>query len=434
VLDVALAVTLIVAAAAALRRLGALHPATLWLVPWAVATSLFALRALPYRSLTLTTAIIIAGWSALFCLGTLWGRSTCERHGVHSSFGRVRRRLAHVVPPDPGRVAPVAALAAVLSTAGLMLFLGQVASIYGVRAAIVSDAYVRQAISEGTTAYTIKYIYLAFAAAALAGLAAGRAKSPGERRRWIVVAVAMVAMQYFSTGRSNLLLAAVMASVAYFLADPHAISRGRVARVAAGIGLASIVVFLGMGSLLGKSFDASDVRTFDNTFVRHETLSPFALPYQYVTAPLPAFDLVRRVTPDTGRGGCMTLRPACSAGEKLGLGMTPEPALTGFTGGPSAWNTFTALYAPLVDAGPILGGLIILAEGVLFGVLWAMARRGSAYAISSYAAMSAAVAYSTVENTMLQPHLIGAALIAIVLIAGVSRVESLASARGSHFA
>lgn len=433
-LDVALAIGFAVAAAAALWRLGPFHPATLWLGPWALATALFAMKALPYRELSTPTVLIIAGWSALFCAGTLLAASLWDRQTGRAGGRHVRSWLARRAIAEPRHVSSAAALAAALAAAGLLVFLAQVASIYGLRSAIVSDAYVRIAISEGATAYTIKYIYIAFAAATLAGLAAGRATSGRSRRVWIALAVVMVAIQYFSTGRSNILLAAVMASVAYFLADPHAVSRTRILRVAGVIAIVSVVVFLGMGSLLGKSFDASDVRTFDNAFLRHEALQPLALPYQYVTAPVPAFDVVRRVTPDNGRGGCMTLRPACSVGQRLGLPTTPEPSLTGFTGGPSAWNTFTALYAPLVDAGPLLGSLIILAEGLLFGVLWAMARGGSVYAVSTYAVMSAAIVYSTVENTMLQPHLIGAALIAVVVTAAAAGVDSVASARAGRFA
>lgn len=419
--DVALAAGLACAAAIALRRLTFLHPATLWLAAWALAMMLFALRALPYHRLSTTTLFIIGGWSALFCVGTLLGSRLGNVH--------VPPHWTHRFQADSHHLAPAAALAATIAVAGLGAFLLQVASSYGWRAAIVSDPQVRLAIADGATPYTIKYIYFAFAAAALAGLTAGRATCSATRMAWIAVAIAMIGSQYFSTGRSNILLAAVMACIAYFLSDPRAITRRRVLLVAGGVGASTLLIFLGMGSLLGKSFEASDVQTFDNTFARHEALQPLALPYQYVTAPLPAFDVVRRVTPGMGRGACQTLSPMCAIGRTLGLRMSPEPSLTGFTKAPASWNTFTALYSPLVDAGPVLGALIILAEGVFFGLLWASARTGSIYAMGAYAAMSSAVAYSTVENTLLQPHLIGAALIVIVLTAAAARFQPLASGR-----
>jgi hypothetical protein len=421
VLDLALAAGLVCAAVVALRRLTFFHPATLWLLPWAIATTLFALHALPYRALSAATILIIAGWTALFCVGTLLGSRVT---GV-----RPLRPWIHGLRTGAPALEPAAALAVVLAAAGLAAFLLQVASGYGWRAAIISDAHVRLAIGEGATTYTIKYVYVAFAAAALSGMAAGRADAAARRRAWIAVALAAIGMQYFSTGRSNIVLAAVMAWVAYAMTDPRPLRLARALLLAAAVGSSTLAIFLGMGTLLDKSFATSDMRTFDNTFVRHEALRPLALPYQYVTAPLPAFDILRAATPRSGRGGCRTLSPACAIGQRLGLPVAPEPSLTGFTGEPAPWNTFTALYAPLVDAGALLGSVVILAEGVLFGLLWAAARTGSVYTVCAYAAMSSAVAYSTVENTLLAPHLIGAALIAIGLTAAASRVRPPAFGR-----
>ena len=409
-----------------MRRLTIFHPATLWLAAWAFASALFAVRALPYHQLSTATVLVIAGWSALFCIGAILG----ARARVVAILARRSTRWS----PDLRRLQIAAVLAVALALAGLAAFILQVAAGYGLRAAIVSDANVRLAIAEGATRITIKYIYFAFAASALAAMAAARAASVAGRRAWVAVASVMIALQYFSTGRSNLLLAAVMACTAYFIASPKRVDGRRLMLAATTVGVCAVAVFLGMGSLLGKSFDASDVRTFDNTFVRMEPLQPLALPYQYVTAPLPAFDVISAATPVTGRGACQTLSPLCSLGQKLGLPVEPEPSLTGFTGAPAAWNTFTALYAPMVDGGRLLGGLIIFAEGLLFGLLWGAVRAGSLYAAGAYAITSAAVIYSTVENTLLQPHLIGAALIAVVLIASAARIEPLASGHGWRWA
>lgn len=409
-----------------MRRLTILHPATLWLTAWAFASALFAVRALPYHQLSTATVLIIAGWSTLFCLGAILGASGRVVGAVARRSSRSSPSLRHL------QIAAV--LASALALAGLAAFILQVAAGYGLRAAVVSDANVRLAIAEGATQITIKYIYFAFAASALAAMAAARAASVAARRAWVAVALVMIASQYFSTGRSNLLLAAVMACIAYLIASPRRVDTRRLMLAAAGVGVSTLAVFLGMGSLLGKSFDASDVRTFDNTFVRSEPIQPLALPYQYVTAPLPAFDVISGATPATGRGACQTLSPLCSLGQKLGLPVEPEPSLTGFTGAPAAWNTFTALYAPMVDGGRLLGGLIIFAEGLLFGLLWGAVRAGSLYAAGAYATTSAAVVYSTVENTLLQPHLVGAALIAVVLIASAVRIEPLASGRGWRWA
>jgi hypothetical protein len=424
--DIALAAGLAVALAFAVRRFTIFHPAALWLAAWTFAAALFALAALPYRELSTATLLIVVGWTALFCLGAMLGS--------WARIAEVLSRRCEPQPPDKQHVEIAAGMACTLALLGLGAFLVQVATTYGVRAAFVSDANVRLAIADGATHFTIKYIYVAFAAGALSGVAAARATTRATRNRWIAAALVMIATQYFSTGRSNLLLAALMACMAYFIATPQPIDWRRLTLVGAAVGASTLLVFVGMGSLLGKSFAASDVRTFDNAFVRHDELRSLALPYQYVTAPLPAFDVIRSATPVTGRGGCQTLSAACAIGQKLGLPVAPEPSLTGSTGAPAAWNTFTALYAPMVDGGPVFGGLIIFAEGVLFGLLWAAAWRGSFYAMSAYATTSAAVAYSTVENTLLQPHLVGAALVAVILIAAAARVQPLASARGWRWA
>lgn len=418
VVELVLALGLSSAAVLSLRRLGVLHPGSLWLIAWAAATGLLAMQGLPYRGLTATTAVVIAAWTTVFYGGTL----------IVSRVLRLRSR-PHAETSDPNALRLAAALAVALALAGLTAFLIEVAGLHGLRAALVSDAAVRLDIGAGATPYTIKYIYVAFAASTLAAVVAGRAVSRRVRWTWILIAAAMIGLQYFSTGRSNLFLAAIMACSGYALAASSPISWQRMTLVAASVGVVTAGAFVGMGSLLGKSFENSEVATYDNVFVRHELLQPAALPYQYVTAPLPAFDVLRQVTADEGRGGCRTLSPLCSIGRTLGMPVTPEPSLVGFTAEPGSWNTFTALYGPLVDGGLALGTLIVLALGVLFGLLWAWVSSGSIYALVGYAVMSSAVVYSTVENTLLQPHLVGAALIAIGLTAVATHGKRLALRR-----
>ena len=67
--------------------------------------------------------------------------------------------------------------------------------------------------------------------------------------------------------------------------------------------------------------------------------------------------------------------------------------------------------------------LILLLEGLALGILWAWAAGGSVAGIGAYAGMAAAVAYSTVENTMLAPHLVGAGLLSILLVAVASALQ-----------
>jgi hypothetical protein len=208
-----------------------------------------------------------------------------------------------------------------------------------------------------------------------------------------------------------------MALVAFALARPVPPRRRNVVLVAVLVLVAMVPFFLAVGSLLNKSYDDSDLATFENTFTRHTWARPLALPYQYATAPIPAVNEVVAVTPRFGRAdGCSTLRAACAVLHRASLPFEPDPTLTGFTGAPTPWNTFTALYAPLVDAGPYLAALILFLEGLLIGCLWAWASTGSLAGICGYAAMAAAIAYSTVENNLIAPHLIGAAALSIAIL------------------
>jgi hypothetical protein len=93
-----------------------------------------------------------------------------------------------------------------------------------------------------------------------------------------------------------------------------------------------------------------------------------------------------------------------------GVPLTPEPSLPAYTGEPSPWNTFTALYAPTVDFGVWIAPLLLMVLGFAFGLLWS--KRASDMALLTYACLAPGILYSTVANSLVRPHLIGAALLA----------------------
>jgi hypothetical protein len=412
----ALAAAFCAAAVVAFVRLPPCHPAQLWLIPWAAVLTLYALRLIPFVGLSATTVVLVAGGGGAFVLGTLAGDRL------------VRPRLRGGAGPE--RALPLAAALGATGTALMLLaFLGQVATQFGLRAALVSDANVRLAIGTGATVVTIKYIYLAFATAILAPMCAARTR--GRRRvAWMAVAAAAVASQYFSTGRSNVLLAGILALVAYALARPVPPRRRTVLLAGVVTVVVTLPMFLAVGALLGKSYAESELGTFQNTFTEHEWTRPLALPYQYATTPIPALNEVVAVTGTFGRaGGCASLRLGCAALKRVGVPAEPDPQLSGYTGAPTPWNTYTALYAPLVDTGPYLALLVLLLEGLLVGAAWAWAASGALRGIAVYAGVSAAVAYSTVENNLLAPHLIGAGVLGIVLMLVAGRLAAAVPGR-----
>ena len=407
---VLLALGVVVAAAAASARFPPLHPSQLWLLPWAGALTLFALHLLPYQDLSGATIALIACSAAAFCGGALAGD-----WALRKAFAR------RSASPGPTAELSVAAALTVAATAvGVVLFLAQIAASFGLRAALVTSADVRIALSTGTASLTIKYIYFAFAGAALTGLAAGQARTARERFAWTVAALFCVGSQYFSTGRSNVLLAGVAGATAYVLALRPSLSKVKLGLAIALVSLLTLPLFLGMGALLGKTYAASEISTFRNFFNEHPSVEQFATPYQYVSAPIPSLNEVVAVTDTWGRAdGCASFQVVCSTLSRLGLGVVPEPKLSAFTGEPSSWNTFTALYAPLVDFGPYLAVLVLALEGAAVGLVWGWACTRRPEGIACYACLSPAVAYSIVENSLLAPHLIGAGLIAFsaVLVA-----------------
>ena len=387
-----------IAAVVAFVRLPALHPAVLVLFPWALTLGLFQVDLLSYRPLSTSTALLIGACLATFAVGSLVGDRLGEKDRQASSRGGAQIDIERA-----------AAVICVLAACGLLLFLAQVATRFGARAALVADPHVRLAVGGGATQFTIKYIYLAFAAAALCGMAAAGAASARRRWSWAACAVASVSAEYFSTGRSNILLAALMACVGWAVTR-GSLSRRHLAAAAAAIGVVALVSFFAVGALLGKTAGASDLFSYENVFATHPWLKQLALPYQYLTAPVGGLNIVADISPEFGRAhGCATLSVGCSAGRRLGLPMQPEPQLTAFTAPPSTENTFTAFYDPVIDVGPWLAPLMMAAFGLAAGRLWARTRV-SWTAVGVYSVWAAVLAYSTVENTLLQSYVVGASV------------------------
>lgn len=393
-------------------RLPPLHPAQLWTAPWAVASFLFALRLLPYRSLSASTAVLLCLGSSALVAGAVYG-------------GRTSGSQATCRPPPDLRGLTVAAcMAATVTFVLLCAFLVQATAEYGLRDALVPSAELRTGIASGTFAVTIKYLYFALAAAALFAFAAARAPDRTTRRVLLAAAFCLSTTSFFATGRSTIVSGVVIVVVTYALARQEPISRRAFTSTLVGGACLAVVVLVAGGLIIGKTYEnSSALRTTPSWFTEHPEASVLALPYQYASSPIAAFDvLVPATKPLGGEHGCATLTIACRALQGLGLQVEPVPAVRPFTAEPLKWNTFTALDLPLLDGGWLLLAPLLAALGWGVGRVWRAARAGRPAAIVSYGILAAALLSAFGSFAFLAPHLVGAAIIAVACMRVAERL------------
>jgi hypothetical protein len=399
-------VALGVATAFSVARLTPLHPAQLWLVTWFGAVGLYSLRLLPFHDLSRSTTALIAAGSVSFVAGTLLAPRLSSR---------LTRPTPRALPFDVLRRAALLGLAA--TSVLLLLFLSQVAARYGLRSAIVSSPEVRNAIQSGATSITIKYVYVALCAVALCGATAARASDRRQRRRWAVAALSAVAATYFSTGRATIVMAGVMALVAYALNRDSVLTRRKLIVAATGVALTAAAVLVVGGQIIGKTFDASGLASIDSAFTDHPAISQLALPYQYASAPIASLEVqVATAAHMDHTDGCATLDWACSALNAVGVDARPYPRIRPFTRDPMRWNTYTALDAPLLDGGIWLVPVALATLGLTMGFLWSLGQSGSTAARVLYAILSPAVLTSSGSNNFTAPYLLGAAALSLILV------------------
>lgn len=393
-----------------LRRLGPLHPATLWAAPFAITTTLFALALLPYRDMAPAAAVLLAAATTAFCATAVAG-------------GRRRRsEPSRAQGASAGRLAPRAAGAGLLVLAAwLAAFLVEVAAAHGWRATVISSAEVRQDLQAGAAGLTIKYVYATTAAAALCALAAARAELRRDRRAWLAGAAVAAGSAYFSTGRSNMVLPLAAAAIVY--ATARGLRPGLLATLRAGAIAAVVVfaVFTAGGQIIGKTYDNAPVSRVDSAFAGRPLLQPFALPYQYATAPIGALGVQVSVAGEIPRtDGCATFSVACQLASAAGIAAEPVPRIRPFTAEPLPWNTYTALDLPLLDAGPAGVIAFFLVAGFLAGAVHARALQGRALWLVTYGIVASAIVVAPVQNNFLAPHVIGALVIGAGLLAAAA--------------
>lgn len=407
-------------AIAATIRLPPLHPAQLWSIPWAVASGLFALRLLPYRSIGWMTVLIGIGATVTFAAGTILGERLAGRGKGSTSEG---------APVGAELVPQAAVTCVVLTLVWLGAFLAQAINIYGVRATLVSSFTVRDAITEGVFPLTIKYVYPALAAVALCAMAAGLAQGRESRAKWAGTAGACAASLYFSTGRSTIIIAVVLGGVAYAIACGRPISKARFLAGIAAVAVAALLIFMAGGVIIGKTYENNrELQRLPSVFSHHSAVSSLSLPYLYATAPIAGLDIQIRVSSTWGDAhGCATLSEVCRGIRTAGVDAPPIQRVRPFSAPPLAWNTYTALDVPLLDGGKALTVPFVGLLGVLCGFVWGVARGGSLIGILAYPILAGSIVSASAIFNFSAPHLVGAFLIAALalVLAAVARSRAL---------
>jgi oligosaccharide repeat unit polymerase len=358
----------------------------------------------------LATAAVILGATSAFVLGSLVGERVV-RAGGH-------RWTEHASMANHPSAVPLAARLT-LATLALTLaaFLAQIVRDFGVSATLISSGEVRLAIGAGATPITIKYVYFALAAVALSTLAAVHAPNDRTRRRWLAAAATADLSMYFATGRSNMILALLIALLIWGVARPQSITRSRVLATLGAVAVVGLGIFTLGGAIIGKTFSANQVSTIDSVFTRHSSLSVLAVPYEYLSTPIAGLQRQVELSHTWGEGqGCATFAFVCQILRRAGLGAHPEPAIRAATRAPLSWNTYTGLDFWLIDGGLALMAPIAFVFGAFMGGLWTAARRRQTHMIVLYAIFGSTLLFSAYQNSFFAPHIVGSAGIVLVAL------------------
>jgi hypothetical protein len=375
----------------ALRRLPLLHPIQLWAGSWAVSTALYALRLLPYRSLSWLTAGLICGSVLAFAAAAALGARIAGRRPI-------RRPIARGVREDAAAVALAAWLSLALLAVTLTAFLAQLISRFGVTRALRITTEVKVYLSSAEAPLSGGYVEIAVAAGALCALAGVLAGAGRSRRLWLIAAIVCSATAYFSTSRGFIAVALIAGLTALGVAGVSVHRRALLAMLLAAA-VAILALFFGLGAVIGKTYGNSTIGQFDNFFSRHPTVSSLALPYQDMTAGIPALDLLVASSTTWGRAhGCATAPIACGVVRKLGVPTVRVPVAAPFTKAPLQWNAYTFLDRFLIDAGTALALVLVAITGAVAGYLWARARAGSTVAVLVYAISAPALVFAYRQN------------------------------------
>jgi oligosaccharide repeat unit polymerase len=392
----------------AVRTLPLLHPFQIWTGSWALATVLYALRLLPYRNLSWLTAGLICGSIVVFGAGAALGTRLADG-------GQVRRSVRGEVQT----VELAAWLSICLLAVTFTAFIAQLVSRYGVTRVLRVSPDVKLYLAGGEAPLSGTYVDAAIAAAAICALAGGLTETKARRWGWLLAAAVSAGTVYFSTSRAFIAVA-VIAGLIALLGAQITIDRRRLVTTVLTTGLVSIIIFIGLGAALGKTYGNSGIGEFDNFFSRHPAVSWLALPYQDTTAGIPALDLLVGVSTTWGTAhGCATAPIPCGILRKLGAPAERVPVTGPFTKVPLQWNGYTFLDRFLIDGGTALALVLVAATGLLAGHLWTRARAGATLAIIMYAVSVPSLVFAYRQNLIAQATVVAVIGVALLSLARV---------------
>jgi oligosaccharide repeat unit polymerase len=402
------AIVVLVVFIVALVRLPPLHPIQIWCGSWTLSLVMYALRLLPYRGLSWLTVGLICGSTLCFSLAVLAGEWASRR-----TFLRDARPRPHTPSAAGIRFAARASLLA--GAILLAVFLAQLARRYGLVSTLRVSETVRTALVKGSAPKSFIYSEFALVAAAMCSLAGALTVDRASRRRWLLACACAIGSLYFSTARQLIADALIIAVILFMLAPGRPVLRMRLARVTAGLALPTLVIFLGVGAVIGNTYQTSEESKFDNFFSRHPAISWLAPAYVDTSSPIPALDIAVKVSRTWGRThGCATAPFECRELRHVGLSVEQQPLAPPFTQSPLRRNTYTFLGTLLTDGGTGLVLVLVALSGLLFGVIWSLHRSGSGYGTLIYAFVIPALVWAYRQNLL--DVEIDAAILAISLV------------------
>lgn len=414
---------------AAVICLSPLHPIQMYSAPWAVATTLYALRLLPYRALSWSAVALICGSALVFSAAVL----ASERVGSRW-WSRVKSNGSDSVLPGRAAAANYAAWAALLlGTPLFLVFLAQTASRFGLTGTLLDSKSIRAALVSQPPPRSSLYEFLAFPAVALWSLSAALASNPAAKRRYLLASACAAGSLYFLTGRELLVNAVIVAVVIQLLISERAVDGRHIAMTLGAFASCAVVIFVGIGALGGHTFNTSGIETFGNVFARHQSVSALALPYEDVSAPIAALDVRLHVSSTWGgMYGCATAAHECALLHDVGLNVKKAPPAPPFTGIPLPWNAYTYLDDFLLDGGRALTLALVGLSGLLTGLVWSFARRHNRYGVIAYAFIVPVLVFSYRQNLIDTFFLYALVAIALLWVSARFAVREERLSRCAH--
>lgn len=337
------------------RRQG-LTPLALFFLGWIPAVSLYLWNPLHLYHLHAKTWGFLALGVVFFLLGYL--TITYSRRG-HNSVPPPPRLTDHLTTSSLRAATRLWWVCTILGTVLFLIYVRSFATSFSPSAFGGRLLAVRSGLALGQVPAGFYYFYFYELLVPVSMLLARL--DPRHRVRYIAVGVASFLALILTTGRTNATETLLLVLFVFLFEQGHRQLRARgVARIAlAAVG--AVVLFLIVGTLIGKSYSNSSLR--DGSLVQPTSLpQQLRLPYLYYVGSLPSFDQLATGQAHGLEHG-VTFRPVLQVAHVVDRSIHVPSNVQGFYQIPYPFNVSTYL-APLYTD---LGGLGILLGSFLIG-------------------------------------------------------------------